>query len=104
MPTTTKIRTELDEGRTERGSAGGGAELARRAGAASRWRCASAAEVPGRLPPEVRDQLSDGLIDELLAGARTEEEIVGSGGLLADLTRRLVERAMSAGADRASRL
>jgi putative transposase len=36
------------------------------------------------------------LIDELLAGARTEEEIVGPGGLLADLTRRLVERAMSA--------
>jgi len=48
------------------------------------------------LPPEVRDRLGDGLIDELLAGARTEEEIVGPGGLLADLTRRLVERAMSA--------
>jgi putative transposase len=48
------------------------------------------------LPPGVRDRLSDGLIDELLAGARTEEEIVGPGGLLADLTRRLVERAMSA--------
>jgi putative transposase len=48
------------------------------------------------LPAEVRDRLSDELIDELLAGARTEEEIVGPGGLLADLTRRLVERAMSA--------
>ncbi|MDP8908576.1 MAG: IS256 family transposase [Chloroflexota bacterium] len=35
------------------------------------------------------------MIDELLAGARSEEEIVGPGGLLADLTRRLVERAMS---------
>jgi transposase-like protein len=34
------------------------------------------------------------LVDELLAGARTEEEIVGAGGLLADLTKRLVERAM----------
>jgi putative transposase len=44
----------------------------------------------------VRDRLSDELIDELLAGARTEEEIVGRGGLLADLTRRLVERALSA--------
>src|SRR5215210_3269560 len=44
----------------------------------------------------VRDRLSDELIDELLAGARTEEEIVGPGGLWADLTRRLVERAMSA--------
>ena len=34
------------------------------------------------------------MIDELLAGARTEEEIVGPGGLLAQLTKRLVERAM----------
>jgi putative transposase len=43
----------------------------------------------------VRDRLSDELIDELLAGTRTEEEIVGPGGLLADLARRLVERALS---------
>jgi putative transposase len=49
-----------------------------------------------RLPDEVRERLSDELIDELLAGARSEEEIVGPGGLLADLTRRLVERAMDA--------
>jgi putative transposase len=48
------------------------------------------------LPPEVRDRLSDEVIDELLAGARTEQELVGPGGLLADLTRRLVERAMAA--------
>lgn len=34
------------------------------------------------------------MLDELLAGARTEEEITGPGGLLAQLTRRLVERAM----------
>src|SRR5215212_8886860 len=64
-------------------------------------RGAGAARVPERPPlaelaPEVRDRLGDELIDELLAGARTEEEIVGPGGLLADLTRRLVERAMSA--------
>ena len=44
----------------------------------------------------VRDRLSDGVIDELLAGARTEEEIVGPGGVLAQLTKRLVERALSA--------
>jgi putative transposase len=49
-----------------------------------------------RLPDEVRERLGDELIDELLAGARSEEEIVGPGGLLADLTRRLVERAMDA--------
>jgi len=46
--------------------------------------------------PEIGERLSDELIDELLAGARSEEEIVGPGGVLADLTRRLVERAMDA--------
>src|SRR5207249_1520078 len=48
------------------------------------------------LPQEIRDRLSDEVIDELLAGARSEEEIVGPGGVLAQLTKRLVERAMSA--------
>ena len=47
-----------------------------------------------RLPDEMRQKLPDELVDELLAGARTEEEIVGPGGLLAELTRRLAERAM----------
>jgi len=42
----------------------------------------------------VRELLDDELVDELLAGARTEEEIVGPGGLLSQLTKRLVERAM----------
>ncbi len=41
-------------------------------------------------------ELPDELIDELLAGARTPEEIAGAGGLLARLTKRLVERAMDA--------
>ncbi|MBV9047938.1 MAG: IS256 family transposase [Solirubrobacterales bacterium] len=96
MPTTTKTRTELNEGTAglesasgERSSPGGRAQRA--AGAAPPPR----GSLEG-LPLEVREQLSDELIDELLAGARTEEEIVGPGGLLADLTRRLVERAMSA--------
>jgi len=39
-------------------------------------------------------RISNEVIDELLAGASTEEEIAGPGGLLAQLTRRLVERAM----------
>jgi putative transposase len=39
-------------------------------------------------------RISDELIDQLLAGAKTEEEIAGPGGLLASLTKRLVERAM----------
>jgi putative transposase len=51
---------------------------------------------PIELPDEVRDRLADKVIDELLAGARTEEEIVGPGGVLAQLTKRLVERALSA--------
>src|SRR6266567_3889201 len=44
----------------------------------------------------IRDRLCDEVIDGLLAGARSEEEIVGPGGVLAQLTKRLVERAMSA--------
>jgi putative transposase len=39
-------------------------------------------------------RISDEVIDELLAGARTEEEIAGPGGLLAQLTKRLIERAL----------
>ena len=34
------------------------------------------------------------MIDELLAGARSEEDIAGPGGLLGQLTKRLLERAM----------
>lgn len=37
---------------------------------------------PFELPVGVRGRLSDEVIDELLAGALTEEEIVGSGGVL----------------------
>ena len=47
-----------------------------------------------RLRASVGDALPDEVVDELLAGARSEEEIVGPGGLLAQLTKRLVERAM----------
>src|ERR687891_443895 len=56
----------------------------------------SAGGAPLEIPDAVRDRLSDEVIDELLVGARTEEEIVGPGGVLAQLTKRLVERAMSA--------
>ena len=40
------------------------------------------------------ERIPDEVIDGLLAGAKTEEEIAGPGGLLAQLTKRLVERAM----------
>ncbi|MDQ3728377.1 MAG: IS256 family transposase [Actinomycetota bacterium] len=79
MPRNTKSRTVSNE-------------LAGGAGGAARGPTGALAG----LAPEVRDRLSDELVDELLAGARSEEEIVGPGGLLADLTKRLVERAMSA--------
>jgi putative transposase len=96
MPTNdTRSRIDVKENGAragvERSEPGGRAELS--AGAPRR----APGSVPvGELPPGVRDRLSDELIDELLAGARSEEELVGPGGLLADLTRRLVERAMSA--------
>lgn len=46
------------------------------------------------LPDRVKKVLPDEVLDELLAGAQGEEEIVGPGGLLSQLTKRLVERAM----------
>src|SRR5579859_2660609 len=46
------------------------------------------------VPDDLRRQLPDEVVDELLAGAKTEEEIVGPGGLLSHLTKRLVERAL----------
>jgi transposase-like protein len=48
------------------------------------------------IPEAVRDRLCDELLDGLLAGARSEEEVVGRGGVLAQLTMRLVGRALSA--------
>src|SRR5947199_10028662 len=46
------------------------------------------------VPDDLRRKLPDDVVDELLAGAKTEEEIVGPGGLLGQLTKRLVERAL----------
>jgi len=57
-------------------------------GAAGRRRLRQALGVPSDR------RISDEVIDELLAGASTEEEIAGPGGLLAQLTKRLVERAL----------
>src|SRR5215210_3922808 len=51
---------------------------------------------PLELPVAIRDRVAEEVIDELLAGARIEEEIVGPGGVLAQLSKRLVERALSA--------
>jgi putative transposase len=90
----TTITTRLDED-VEPGESAGvarsepGGRAQRRAGAARRQ------PLPRpELAEEVKALLPDELIDELLAGARTEEEIAGQGGLLSQLTKRLVERAM----------
>src|ERR1700739_560593 len=47
-----------------------------------------------RLPDGMRSKLPVEVVDELLAGAKTEEEIFGPGGVFGQLTKRLVERAL----------
>jgi len=83
-------RAQRPAGEPLRGRAGGrelSAELVDDAVNRARVRSA-VGELPGG------GRLSDEVIDELLAGASSEEEIVGPGGLLAQLTKRLVERAL----------
>jgi transposase-like protein len=92
MPEKSKIDEELNEAAAGVSRREPGGRAQRHAGGAR-----PAAGLPlGELPAEVRSRLSDELIDELLAGARSEEEIVGPGGLLTELTKRLVERALAA--------
>ena len=85
------MSTEIDTDQVIEDVAGGaasepGGRARRPAGGARR----------GRGSDSIADQLPDAVIDGLLAGARTEEELVGPGGVLARLTKRLVERAMQA--------
>jgi putative transposase len=47
------------------------------------------------LPEEVSERLLDAMLGGLLAGKRSEREILGRDGLLGELTRRLVERALA---------
>jgi putative transposase len=46
------------------------------------------------LPEELNEQLLDAMLGALIAGKRGEREILGSDGVLGELTRRLVERAL----------
>ena len=88
------ITTRLDEHPEEQDLSAGvshsepGGRAQRRAGAARR------PDTPPELEDRVRELLPDSVIDELLAGASSEEEITGRGGLLSQLTKRMVERAM----------
>jgi hypothetical protein len=86
MPTTTSKNKFSDRDASQNLDGAGGSPNGETA--------ASPASSHKRLSSELRDRLPDELIDDLLAGARSEEEIVGPGGLLAGLTKRLVERAM----------
>jgi putative transposase len=95
MPTKNHSRIEEIEARAgvERSEPGGGNPPHSAAGAPP-----AGPPLPG-LPGGgllERPELSDELIDELLAGARTAEEIAGPDGLLGELTRRLLERALAA--------
>jgi hypothetical protein len=111
MPTkTTQIELERGTGRAagvERSEPGGRAQLVAGGGAAAA--VGGGRELSAELVDDAVNRarvraavgelgdggrLSDAVIDELLAGAGSEEEIVGPGGLLAQLTKRLVERAM----------
>src|SRR5947209_1828470 len=108
MPTTTRsrtqksrTRTELEQHAAELEALGLGIAPARDPPPLSRELVGEAVDrTAGRrrvrqalgMPSDRR--ISDEVIDELLAGASTEEEIAGPGGLLAELTKRLVERAM----------
>lgn len=89
----TTIRSGL-EGTPEDLAGSAGAPRSEPVGRAQRR--AGALARPGDPEAESRlaELLPDGVLDELLAGARSEEEIVGPGGLLSQLTKRLVERAM----------
>jgi putative transposase len=64
---------------------------------ATRERRAGAARLSDHDPAladRVKELLPHELIDQLMVGARTGEEITGEGGLLSQLTKRMVERAM----------
>jgi transposase-like protein len=93
MSTKAKTNSELIETTVGADLAGG---LRSEPGGRAQQPAGGAASLPVGLAQEVRDRLSDEVIDELLAGARSEEEIVGPGGVLAQLTKRLVGRALQA--------
>jgi putative transposase len=87
----TRIASRLDESADP---SAGGVERSEPGGRAKRGAGGGRSARRPELAEEVRALLPDEVIDELLAGARSEEEIIGPGGLLSQLTKRLVERAL----------
>jgi putative transposase len=97
MPTDTRSRIESGEveGRAgvERGEPGGRAP--RDAGAAGGLPLGPPLALLAEREPALGiDELPDELFDELLSGVRTQEDLFGGEGLLKQLTRRLVQRAL----------
>ena len=89
------ITTRLDEHDEDRQDHGAGVSRSEPGGRAQRRAGAPRRSDPDpELGDRVKELLPDSVIDELLAGARSEEEITGRGGLLSQLTKRMVERAM----------
>ena len=72
MPSTTK--RSIDRARVSNSEGAGGEPLGETP--------ATPSEILSDMPDDLRGKLPDDVVDELLAGARTEEEIVGPGGLL----------------------
>ena len=87
------ITTRLDEHLEPEDESAGvarsepGGRAQRRAGGARR-------RDPDPVADRVKELLPNELIDELMADSKSGEEITGQGGLLAQLTKRMVERAM----------
>ena len=89
------ITTRLDEHDEDRQDHAAGVSRSEPGGRAQRRAGAPRRSDPHpELADRVKQLLPDGVIDELLAGASSEEEITGRGGLLGQLTKRLVKRAM----------
>lgn len=88
------IPTRLDEDQDQQDESAG---VARSEPGGRAQRRAGAARLPDpdpALADRVKELLPDELIDQLMAGAKSGEEITGQGGLLSQLTKRMVERAM----------
>jgi putative transposase len=89
----TTITTRLDE-QQDLDSAGVARSEPPRGRAQRRAGAAPGLDPAPGLADRVKELLPDELLDELMAGATTGQEITGQGGLLAQLTKRMVERAM----------
>jgi putative transposase len=89
----TTITTRLDESQDPEDGSAGVARSEPPRGRAQR-RAGAARREPDPLADRVKELLPNELIDQLMAGAKSGEEITGQGGLLSQLTKRMVERAM----------